>query len=177
MGSLGQSGRTSDQLVAVEKICANSASVSLIGREAFEISVSPVVQKRSKPAPVPTESIVILPLKPSSSKRCFMRSERGKTVEEPAETISPETASGAYMASVFSAGTSVAAVVGSAMVAAASVEAKVGSTAGACVGVADAPHAASRKLIAMITNMDVRKNLVISISPYVLYVVILSSRV
>src|SRR3972149_7170590 len=137
MGSVGHSGRTSDQFVAVEKIAASSAlvtlvsqvfslltviasasiptwkpigsrgvaraaqfstSLSLIGREALEISVSPALQKRSKPAPVPTESIVRLPENPSSSKRCFMRSESGKTVEEPAVTMSPETASGAYIA-------------------------------------------------------------------------------
>src|SRR6266540_5519040 len=151
-----------------------SISVSLILREAVEISVSPFLQKRSKPAPEPIESMVRLPPKPSSSKRCFMRSASGKTVEEPAAIISPETALGAYIAIASSVGASVAAVVGSATVATGSVGANVGSTT-ACVGVA-LPHAASRKLIAMITNMDVRKNLVISISPYVLYVVILSSR-
>jgi hypothetical protein len=79
------------------------------------------------------------------------------------------------MASGFSAGASVGAVVDSATVATGSVGANVGSTAGACVGVAP-PQAARTKLIAMMTNMDVRKILVISISPYVLYLVILSAR-
>src|SRR6266508_5966148 len=144
----------------------DSTSVSLILREAVEISVSPFLQKRSKPAPEPIESMVRLPEKPSSSKRCFMRSASGKTVEEPAAIISPETALGAYIAIASSVGASVAAVVGSATVATGSVGAKVGSTAGASAAVA-LPHAASKKLIAMITNMDVRKNLVISISPYV----------
>src|SRR6266540_4376200 len=105
----------------------DSTSVSLILREAVEISVSPFLQKRSKPAPEPIESMVKLPVKPSSSKRCFIRSASGKTVEEPAAMISPETASGAYIAN----GSSVAASVG-AVVAVAS-GALVGS-AGAVVG-------------------------------------------
>src|SRR5215216_7976835 len=46
---------------AGESAAQFSTSLSLIGREALEISVSPFLQKRSKPAPVPTESIVILP--------------------------------------------------------------------------------------------------------------------
>jgi hypothetical protein len=44
-------------------------------------------------------------------------------------------------------------------------------------GVEGAPQAAKRKLIAMMTNRDVRKILVISISPYFLYVVILTASV
>ncbi len=37
-----------------------------MAREALERSVSPATQKRSKPAPVPMESIVMLPPYPSS---------------------------------------------------------------------------------------------------------------
>src|ERR1700752_2482776 len=148
-----------------------STSLSLMAREALEMSVSPALQKRSKPAPVPTESIVRLPLKPSSSKRCFMRSESGKTVDEPAVTISPVTASGAYIA----IGSSVGAAVGSAGAAVGSAGAVVGSTTGASV--AGAPHAASRKLITMNTNINVRTNLVISfLLLIILYTHILSSR-
>src|SRR5215216_4144361 len=143
---------------AGESAAQLSTSLSLMAREALEISVSPVLQKRSKPAPVPTESIVILPAKPSSSKRCFMRSESGKTVDEPAVTISPETASGKYIASGSSAGASVAA----AGAAVGSEGADVGSTTGTSVAVAP-PHAASIKLIAKSTNINGRTNLVISI--------------
>src|SRR6185503_6440743 len=101
--------------------------------------------------------------KPSSSKRCFIRSASGKTVDEPAATMSPETASGAYIACGSSTGTSVAgASVGSAAAAVGSAGAVVGSTAGgASVGVAP-PQAASTKLIAMSTNINERTNLVIS---------------
>src|SRR5215207_3441888 len=147
---------------AGESAAQLSTSLSLMAREALEISVSPVLQKRSKPAPVPTESIVILPAKPSSSKRCFMRSESGKTVDEPAVTILPETASGKYITSGSSAGASVAAAVGSAGAAVGSEGADVGSTTGASVAVAP-PHAASIKLIAKSTNINGRTNLVISI--------------
>ena len=37
-----------------------STSVSLMARMALEISVSPVLQKRSKPPPEPIESMVML---------------------------------------------------------------------------------------------------------------------
>src|SRR5215211_1796171 len=139
----------------------DSASLSLILREELAMSVSPATQKRSRPAPEPIESMVSLPPKPSSSKRCFMRSESGNTVEEPALTISPETASGAYIANGSSTGASVA--VGSAGALVGSTGAVVGSTAGgASVDVAAPPHAASTKLIAISTNINERTNLVIS---------------
>ena len=41
---------------------ALSTSLPLMARLALEISVSPVTQKRSKPAPEPMESTVMLPL-------------------------------------------------------------------------------------------------------------------
>src|SRR5690349_22619874 len=126
------------------------------------MSVSPVLQKRSRPAPEPIESIVMLPEKPSSSKRCFMRSARGKTVEEPAAIISPDTASGAYIVSGSSAGTSVAA--DSCAVGSAAVVASTGaSVAVGSAGVDALPHAASTKLITISTNINERTNLVISI--------------
>src|SRR5687768_17089033 len=89
-----------------------------------------------------------------------MRSERGKTVEEPAVTISPDTASGAYMASGSSAGASVGAVVGSGAVVGASVAGGASVGSGACV-VAGA-HAASTKLVTMRANISVRTILIIS---------------
>jgi hypothetical protein len=78
---------------------------------------------------------VICPEKPSSSKRCFIRSESGNTVDEPAVTIAPLTASGAYIAktsgSATKRGSSITALVA------------VGSTTGAAVGVAAGPQAAN----------------------------------
>ena len=71
-----------------------STSLSLIARLALETSVSPASQKREKPAPLPMLSMVTLPPKPSSWNRSAIRSARGKTVELPAETIVPSTASG-----------------------------------------------------------------------------------
>jgi hypothetical protein len=93
-----------------------------------------------------------------------MRSESGKTVEEPAVTMSPETASGAYIAIPSSVGTAV----GSAGAAAGSAGAVVGSTTGASVAAAP-PQAASTKLIRTNTNMNGRTNLVISIFSLVFY--------
>jgi hypothetical protein len=114
----------------------DSISLSLIAREALEISVSPLTQKRSNPAPEPMLSMVISPLKPSSSKRCYMRSERGNTVEEPAETMAPLTASGAYIA----IGSATVAVAAGASV---TTTALVGTAVGAAVGVAAGAQAAA----------------------------------
>jgi hypothetical protein len=86
-----------------------------------------------------------------------MRSESGKTVEDPAAIMSPVTASGAYIAIASSAGAAVGsggAVVGSGAV--------VGATAGGASVVAAPPHAARIKLIVTSTNMNVRTELVIS---------------
>ena len=62
----------------------------------------------------------MFPVKPSSSKRCFMRSASGKTVDEPAAMMSPDTASGAYIAIESSTWASVATAVGSGAVVAGS---------------------------------------------------------
>ena len=71
----------------------DSRSLSLMAREALETSLSPASQKRSKPAPEPMESMVILP-PPSPSYIPAMTSASGKTVELPAETTSPGTSAG-----------------------------------------------------------------------------------
>ncbi len=123
------------------------------------MSVSPATQKRSRPAPEPILSTVRLPVKPSSSKRCFMRSVSGKTVEEPAVMMSPETASGAYIASGSSAGASVGGSVAGISAAGTSVgSASVGAGAWVVAGA----QAASTKLITTKTNINERTNLVIS---------------
>ena len=72
----------------------DSTSLSLMARLAFETSVSPATQNRSNPAPLPMLSMVTLPANPSSWNRSAIRSARGKTVELPADTTSPETLSG-----------------------------------------------------------------------------------
>ncbi len=70
---------------------AAAISFSLIGRLAFAISVSPVTAQRSNPAPLPIESIVIVPAYPSSMNSSAIRSESGNTVELPAVTMFPVT--------------------------------------------------------------------------------------
>ena len=72
----------------------DSVSLSLMGRLALAMSDSPATQNRSRPAPEPMESMVMLPLYPSLWNRSAIRSVRGKTVELPAVTMSPVTANG-----------------------------------------------------------------------------------
>jgi hypothetical protein len=91
-----------------------------------------------------------------------MRSESGKTVDEPAAMMSPVTASGAYIA-IESSG---AASAGGAAVGSGGAE--VGSTTGGASVVDASPHAVRIKLIATSTNMNVRTKLVISaFSPWI----------
>ena len=101
-------------------------SSSWMARLALAMSVSPATQKRSRPAPEPMLSTVMLPLKPSSRKRSDMRSDNGNTVELPAVMMSPVTFSGLNCA----AGSS-GAMVGASPAAADSAVAGVGSAAGA----------------------------------------------
>ena len=84
-----------------------STSFDLIGRLALEMSVSPAVQKRSKPAPLPMLSTVRLPGKPSSLNRSTIRSDSGNTVELPAVTILPGTSNGLIPGSMGSSDSSV----------------------------------------------------------------------
>jgi len=173
IGSAGQEGSMSDQLVAsCEKILAScsmvtsvrkslagltttaspsvptrnstgsrpmarqfSRSESLIGRLAFEMSVSPDLQKRSKPAPVPMLSIVMLPANPSSWKRSAIASVSGYTVELPAMMMSPLTArgstGGSSPAGASAAGASAA---GASAAGASGAEVGVGSAAAGAAG-------------------------------------------
>ncbi len=73
---------------------AASTSLDLMARLALAMSVSPATQKRSKPAPLPMESTVMLPLYPSSANRSTIRSDSGYTVELPALMMLPLTWSG-----------------------------------------------------------------------------------
>jgi hypothetical protein len=88
-----------------------------------------------------------------------MRSESGKTVEEPAVAISPETASGAYIASASSTGAWAAAT---ASVAGASLAAGASAFS---VG-AGAPQATSTKLSAITVKTNERTNLDIFLFSY-----------
>jgi hypothetical protein len=88
-----------------------------------------------------------------------MRSERGKTVEEPAVIMSPETASGAYIAIGSSTTVAVGSTTTGASVAVGSAGAVVGAT------VAGVPQAASKRLMATTINNNERTVLDISFSP------------
>jgi len=72
------------------------------------ISVSPVLQNRSNPPPVPTEAIFTLPVNPSLLKFSATASERGYTVELPAILMSPVRLAGSTSGSIPSGTASVA---------------------------------------------------------------------
>jgi len=81
--------------MGLRPIClAASISLAFMARLALAISVSPATVNRSKPAPLPIESMVITPLYPSCLKRSAIRSDNGYTVELPAVMIFPLTFSG-----------------------------------------------------------------------------------
>ena len=70
--------------------CSQAAfSSSSIGRDAFEMSVSPA-QKRSKPPPVPETPTVICTPEFSCWKRSAARVVNGPTVLEPSAWMRPE---------------------------------------------------------------------------------------
>jgi len=81
---------------------ARSIWAWLIPTDALAISVSPVLQKRSKPAPEPMESMVIWPEKPSSLYMLAISSETGYTVDEPALTTVPVAFEGSMPGSILS---------------------------------------------------------------------------
>ncbi len=65
----------------------SSASVSLIGREALEMSVSPAPQKRSKPPPVPEREMLTVTLGWTCPNSSSIASVSGATVDDPSMTI------------------------------------------------------------------------------------------
>ena len=129
-----------------------SISVSLIARDAFDMSVSPATQNRSKPAPLPMLSMVMFPAYPSSWNRSAIRSLNGNTVELPAVMMSPVTLNGSTAGSSPaiaispSAGASSSAIASSSAGASSSVitsSAGAASSAGASVAAASSAGASS----------------------------------